>query len=399
VEVRQAMKLTKKRIVLAISGGISFLIFLILLLAIGHLKNVQDTQRMAERWSSKKDVMQVSCFFSVDGGTTRDTIEEFEHGIDKALTEASVVQESENPGARLWADAYSADGKVTLSNGRSSLSANAIGIGGDFFLFHPLRLVSGAYFSGNDLMQDYCVLDEDAAWQLFGSSDVAGMTVYIGGEPHIVTGVVERPEGRLAEAAGLDSTLVYVSLDTLENLGTSNGINHYEIVMPNPVTGFALKLVREKLAPEEKEAEVLENSTRYSLISRIKLLGQFGTRSMNGKAIIYPYWENIARGYEDILTALTLFQLLTALYPGILLLIAFIIWWRHKGWTLKDVWRKLKDKAERRAEYARARRKAKKGDASELEMLESFGRADGKEHLLKRLTDKLKGRFGREKKR
>ena len=43
------------------------------------------------------------------------------------------------------------------------------------------------------LMKDYCVIDEDAAWQLFGSNDVAGMTVYIGGVPHIVTGVIRRP--------------------------------------------------------------------------------------------------------------------------------------------------------------------------------------------------------------
>lgn len=355
-----------KRKVLCISGGISFLIFLILLFTINHLTGVQDTQQMAERWSEKKNVAQVSCFFSVDSKVTRDTIQEFEHSIDDALKDASVTMESENPGARLWVDAYSADGKITLSSDRASLSADAIGVGGDFFLFHPLKLVSGAYFSGNDLMQDYCVIDEDAAWQLFGSSDVAGMIVYISGIPHMVTGVVERPDGRLAEAAGLDNTLVYVSLDTLESLGQSNGINHYEIVMPNPVTGFAYNLVKEKLGSEEKESEVLENTSRYSLLSRCKLLGQFGTRSMNGKAIIYPYWENIARGYEDILTVLTLLQLLFFLYPAALLLIAFVIWWRHKGWTLKDVWLKGKDKAERQAERVRARRKAKKGVTEEF---------------------------------
>ena len=42
-------------------------------------------------------------------------------------------------------------------------------------------------------MQDYCIIDQDAAWQLFGSNNVAGMTVKIGGIPHIIAGVVERP--------------------------------------------------------------------------------------------------------------------------------------------------------------------------------------------------------------
>lgn len=349
-----------KKIVLGISGGISFLVFLILLFVTKHVTGTQYTQQMAERWSEQGNVAQVSCFFAANSDTTEDTILMFEHGIDSALTEASVVQESENPGARLWADAYSADGKITLTNGKSSVSADAIGIGGDFFLFHPLRLINGAYFSGNDLMQDYCVIDEDAAWQLFGSYDVAGMTVYISGIPHIVTGVVERPKGRLAESAGLDGTLVYVSLQTLETLGTSYGINHYEIVMPDPVTGFAYKYVKENLGSDEKATEVVENSSRYSLLSRLKLIGQFGVRSMNGKGIIYPYWENMARGYEDILTVLTLFMLITLFYPTILLLIAFILWWRHKGWTLRDVRLKCKDKLERLAERMRAARLAKR---------------------------------------
>lgn len=346
-----------KKYVLSISAGVSFLIFLILLLVSNHMAKKQLSQQMAERWSEEKDVAQVSCFFSPNAGITKDSIEEFEHSMDQALLEASITQESENPGARLWADAYSADGRITLTTDRASLEADAIGIGGDFFLFHPEKLLTGSYFSGNDLMQDYCVLDEDAAWQLFGSNDVAGMTVYISGVPHMVTGVIERQEGRLASAAGLDSTLVYVSYETLELYGNNNGINHYEIVMPNPVSNFALNHVKENIGVEEKEMEVLENTSRYSLVSRLKLLMAFGTRSMNGKAIIYPYWENIARGYEDIIALLTGLMFLFLLYPVILLLVIFIRWWRHKGWTLKDVWYRCKDWTERRMEQARERRK------------------------------------------
>ena len=156
-----------KKIVLGISGGISFLIFLILLFTTNALGHSQLSQTVAERWSSKKNASQVSCFFSVGSGITEDAIIDFEHTVDSALTDASVVQESENPGARLWADTYSADGTVSISSDKASITADAIGIGGDFFLFHPLKLLNGAYFSGNDLMQDYCVIDEDAAWQLF----------------------------------------------------------------------------------------------------------------------------------------------------------------------------------------------------------------------------------------
>lgn len=346
-----------KKIVLSISGVASFCIAIVLLVVANHLCGDLDSQNMAKRWSVDGGVAQISCFFSVNSSISKDTIEEFEHSIDGKLLEASIVSESENPSARLWADAYSADGKITLSNDNSTLEADAIGIGGDFFLFHPVKLLEGGYFSGNDLMQDYCVIDEDAAWQLFGSNNVVGQIVYIGNEPHIVTGVIEREDGKLVEKAGMDSTLVYVSYDTLSRLGQNNGINHYEVVMPNPVDNFAFNYVKEQLGSNEKEVEILENSSRYSLLSRIKLLGEFGTRSMNGKAIIYPYWENVARGYEDIIAVLTLFMLLFIVYP-VVLLIAFI-WhkWRHKTWTAKSVAHMLGDRWE---DYLEKRRNQKR---------------------------------------
>lgn len=378
-----------KKIVLGISGGISFTIFLILCFIANHLGQGQEAQMMAERWSEKKSAAQVSCFFSVNMQISEDRIREFEHSIDAALADASVIQESENPSARLWADAYSAGGKITISSDKSTIQADAIGIGGDFFLFHPMKMLSGSWFSGNDLMQDYCILDQDAAWQLFGSNDVAGMTVYIGGIPHIVTGVIQRQEGRLTEAAGLDSTLVYVSYKTLSELGSCNGINHYEIVMPNPVTDFAYNYVNENLGDSGNETEVVENSSRYSFLSRLKLIPQFGTRSMNGKAIIYPYWENVARGYEDILALITLFELLFLLYAVVLAVIFFVIWWRHKGWTIKEKVLYVKDKVERKGERIRAKRLARKGNTDDLEFLSEFDeKPEKKEKRKKRKLNK-----------
>lgn len=361
------MRRVMKKKVLCISCGVSFVCFLILLFVANQIIRGQESQRMAERWSEEKSVAQISCFFSVNAGITEDKIKEFEHSIDTALADASVIQESENPSARLWADAYSADGQITVSTDRSTLQADAIGIGGDFFLFHPMDMLSGFCFSGNDLMQDYCVLDQDAAWQLFGSSDVAGMTVYIGGIPHIVTGVVERESGRLTESAGLDGTLVYVSYQTLSTLGSCNGINHYEIVMPDPVTGFAYNYVSEKLGGSGKETEVIENTSRYSFLSRLKLIPQFGTRSMNGKAILYPYWENVARGCEDILALITLLELLFLTYTLLPVLILLILKWKHKGWTVKEKLLLGKDRLERRGEGFRERRKAGKDGAEKRE--------------------------------
>lgn len=350
--------LSGRQIRLGMSAGISAVLFLALTSVIALLAGRQTEQHVDQRWDSEGGVAQVSCFFSPNAEVTQDSIRSFEHSLDSALKEASIELDSPNPGARLWADAYSADGTITLSTDKGSVEADALGIGGDFFLFHQLQLINGAYFSGNDLMQDYVILDRDAAWQLFGSTDVAGMYVNIGGKPHIVTGVVERPAGRLYEAGGLDATRVYVSYETLTTYGKSNGINHFEIVMPNPVKQYALNYVREQLGNPEKEVEVLENGTRYQLGKRLQLLLDFGTRSMNGKAIIYPYWENVARGYEDILALLTLFQMVFLVYPSGVLLVWIVIRWKNKRWTAKTVLEAAQDKLQRAGEKRRARRRS-----------------------------------------
>jgi len=344
----------KKRL-LWISVASSFVLFLVLLGVSNHMAGKQDAQNMAERWSAEKDVAQISCFFSPNAAISEETIEGFRHSLDTSLQEASIYRETENENARMWADAYSADGQISLSSDRATIQTDAVGIGGDFFLFHPVKLLEGSYFTGNDVNQDYCVIDEDAAWQLFGSNDVEGMIVYIAEIPHIISGVVERPQGRLEDAAGLTDTLVYVSYQTLNNLGMHSGINHYEIVMPNPVKNYAYQLVAQQMGSNEKEVEVIENSSRYSLLNRIKLLAKFGTRSMNGKAIIYPYWENIARGYEDLIGLCTLFALLFIAYPVVVILVVVILWWRHKEWTWKDVWHSLRDKAELWMEQKRSK--------------------------------------------
>ena len=128
--------------------------------------------------------------------------------------------------------------------------------------------------------------------------------------------------------------------------------------MPNPISNYAENLVREGLASNEKEVQVIENSSRYSFLNRLKVIAAFGTRSMNSKAIIYPYWENVARGYEDVIALLTLLMLLFLLYPIGVLWGMWMYWWRHKGWTMKERWIEITDKIERKAERLRCKIKA-----------------------------------------
>lgn len=315
------------------------------------IQNLED-QQAAVRWDVEGGCAQVSAFFTRGLEVNDFQIMSFERELENALTEAAVTVENEN--ARLYVDAYSAQGKITVISDQSTLEAGAIGIGGDFFFFHPLQLVSGGYFSGNDLMKDSIIVDEEAAWQLFGSSNIEGMSVTIGGVPHYISGVVKRQEGRFAENAGLNNTIIYVSAETLSEYGTSEGISCYEVAAPNPVKGFVYNTLKEKFGLKEDEMLVVENSSRYSLEAMIPVVLDFGIRSMQNSAVHFPYWENIARGYEDVRAVVLIIQFIFLLIPGIIILTALIIKWKNRKYTVKDIWMYLMDKKDRAMEKARA---------------------------------------------
>lgn len=344
--------LSRRQIVLSLIVIVSFALFLWITAWCNHkLKNLED-QQAAVRWDEEGDCAQVSCFFTRGLEVNQFQIMSFEKALENALTEAAVTVENEN--ARLYVDAYSAQGKITVVSSQSTLEARAVGIGGDFFFFHPLQLVSGGYFSGNDLMKDSILLDEEAAWQLFGSSDIEGMSVTIGGVPHYISGVIKREEGRFAENAGLNSTIIYVSEETLSEYGTSEGISCYEVAAPNPVKGFVYNTVKEKFGLKEYEMLVVENSSRYSIEAMIPVVLDFGIRSMQNSAVHFPYWENIARGCEDIRAVVLIIQFILLLIPAVIILIALIIKWKNRKYTMKDIWLYLMDKKDRAMEKARA---------------------------------------------
>lgn len=346
--------LSLPQIVLSLTVVASLTAFLILTLWCNSKIDRLEDQQAAKRWSSDGGYAQVSGFFAREAAVDDFQIKNFENQLENALAEAAVI--NENADARLYVDAYSAQGRITVVSKQSTLEANAIGIGGDFFFFHPLQLISGRYFSGDELMQDFIILDEEAAWQLFGSNDIEGMSVMIGGVPHYVAGVVKREKGRFAEGAGLQNTVIYVSDDTLSAYGTSEGISCYEVVAPNPVKGFVYNTLKEKFGLKDNEMLAVENSARYGLEAMIPVVLDFGTRSMQNAAIHFPYWENIARGYEDIRAVVLLFQFILLLIPAVIIFIFLVIKWKNRKYTVKDMWMYLMDKKDRAFEKARVQK-------------------------------------------
>ena len=303
----------------------------LLLEGIGRILSGQlSTQQLAERWSKEEDFAQISCFFTEDSGMQEDMVFSLEQGIRTALEEASIDASNEN--GRTWLHAYSTEGELTLASDRASMKARAYAVSDDFFLFHPLKLLSGSYMGIDDSENDSVILDENVAWQLFGSYNVAGLTVEIGGTVYVIRGVVRSDSGFFSKASNEETPTVYVSYNIMENqLGEEAlPIDTYELLITNPVDDFGVTTLETVLSIDEGQYEMVENSARYELPARFAVLKNFGTRSMNTKAIVYPYWENRARGYEDVAALLLVIEMLCLLYPLFYVAVKIYDAWKKK---------------------------------------------------------------------
>ncbi len=393
----QILNFIKKKAFILILSSVLLVIYILMGLVSTHIINDLPEQQLASRWSDEKNMAQVSIFVTQDQLVKEEDLKKFTYLLEKKLVESGVVGEEDEdtdqgknpqiidtiniddmnkeeeeeqsmpqktPLQELYDIAYCAQGRVNLKfENRTADRASAIGVGGDFFLFHPMTFVSGSYFSGDDLMKDGIVIDEEMAWQLFGSTDIIGECVEIEGIPHYVEGVVKRDKGRIKKAAQQDTSYVYMSYDSLSKYGTilsgvteehdvsedgttakSGGITCIEVVCPNPVRGLAAKICKESLGIGDEYVTVVDNTERFSFFSLIAVLRSFFTRSMWNKAIFYPYWENTARGYEDILSLILLVRMI-CMTVLILILTGFVVnAYRHKKWTVRGIVKYLSDK-------------------------------------------------------
>lgn len=276
----------------------------------------------AERFQGAGDMRyaQLACYLPVDGGKTEDDIYAFQQSLESKMVEQSLEAPE---GGRLYLDAYSGEAGVTVrSENSGGAEVKATGVGGDFFYFHPLPLRSGSYIKSDDLMDDLVVLDEEMAWKLFGGTNLAGMTMYINGEPFLISGVISRETDSATGRAYTGDGGVFMSFSALQRLAEKTTVTSYEIVMPNPITGYAKSIVEESFPVGS--GDVVENSSRYSLLHLWEVIRSFGERSMRTNGVIYPYWENAVRLTEDYAALLLVLAVLAAIPPVTFALVLII---------------------------------------------------------------------------
>ena len=318
------IRVDKRKWHLAIVNAVLILLFLACMITFGILSRKLNSIDAAQRWRSGNEMRfaQISCFLPVDETKNAEDVFQFRRTLEQKLTEASLDPSVQTT---LYSDAYSAEAKVSVKGENGSAEVKAIGVGGNFFLFHPLQLLSGSYLYETDLMQDRVILDESVAWQLFGGSNVAGQTVSIQGEPFYVAGVIRRENDFASKEAYGAGSGIFLSYSALYKL-TETGISCYEIVLPDMISGFGLSLVKDNLSIGS--GDLVQNTGRFSVASLLRVIGNFGSRSMRNNGVIYPYWENAVRMIEDYLALLLVLMLVFAVCPvvsGIVLLIRMIV--------------------------------------------------------------------------
>lgn len=353
-----------KYIVTGILNGALLLIFAVLSLISASVSSSLTDQHAVERWASGGlPYAQISVFQDYTSPLDINGIFMARVNVEKKLTEASFTSERDT--ARIWADAFStSQKKISVASDKSSAEAEMIATGGDFFLFHPLEMISGYYYSDDDVMHDRVLIDDVLAWQLYGSSNVAGKPVKVNGTYYVIAGVFRQSDNSDVKKVYGIRPRIFMPYEGYGLMGEGEAaFICYEACLPNQVTGQGKQIVTEAMSVQEEDpgTRVVENSARYGLKNRFEIIADFGMRSVVDGTVVYPFWENAARITEDKSALLLALQILFLVFPTVTVLYLFRLLLKNRKKLVKkaiDAVIRVSDRWQSR----NAQRKSKKAD-------------------------------------
>ncbi len=356
--------LNKKQLILLFLNIVLVLAFIVVnAFAHSSVKKL-FSQQEAKRWEGKNNsYAQVSAFCSPERQMQETDILNIRSAIQQTLSRDALNETNGN--ARVWIDAYSGECKAEVRRDNKTLSVTAVGVGGEFFQFHPSLLLSGGYISEEDTNHDRVVIDQGLAWAMFGSNDVVGMQLWMGNSIYVVAGVIKVEEDDLTQVAYGNVNRIYVPYDQLKNQQENLMITCYEAVIPNPISNYAANTLKEacgiELQAEQENQdnenplnfdniEVIENSNRFDEITLLGKIEGLRLHTMRANSIVYPYWENVARVVEEQQIRLLIIKIILLIIPCLSLICWLYNLWIHKSWTIRDrmVWiiEKFREKQE-----------------------------------------------------
>ena len=240
-------------------------------------------------WTTpEKEYSQISVYFPSTRAFDIQSVYTYRGQIQNALKTAALVDKDAK--SMQWADcAYGETVKPIASEDRTVDEVLVTVTTGDFFVFHPLELVSGCFYSDNDINLDCVVIDDLASWRLFGGMDTAGMTIKIEERIYTISGVVRSPQSHSDQIAYGSVPHIYVPYMSLKS-----GMTVYEMCIPEAVEGNAKKMAEENI----QDAVIIDQTDRFDIIKLVQGYKNLDDSIMIRTGFAYPWFENSLRAAE-----------------------------------------------------------------------------------------------------
>ncbi|MBQ5333178.1 MAG: ABC transporter permease [Oscillospiraceae bacterium] len=262
------------------------------------LKREYMADSAKQAWDGGKySYSQISLFFQKESSQDILGIYSLRRSVEEKLKEGSLTKAEDNPSGRLWIDCAGGEGLLSLSGSLGGCTAAVTGTFGDYFIFHPEKLMSGSYYTNDDINIDRIILDRECSWQLFGSMDTVGMPVNIGNKVFYVAGVVESPDKESDRLAYGITPRAYMPFESLKAFDDSVLLNSYEVCLPNAVKDYAFTMMKE-LNPAGDSGIIVDQSGRFDIVRLVKGVSELPESVMMNSGIRLPWYENRIRGAE-----------------------------------------------------------------------------------------------------
>lgn len=281
-------------------------------------ENMRDFAAEAFRGAAEMRYAQFAAYLTEADYLTPDGMMGLKNDLEAALTEAAIDPDGS------YRLSGSTEQTVVLTRDAQSVEATATVYFGDYFGLHPTLPLHGGILRESAETTDFCVIDDLAAWRIFGATDVCGMDLSINGKIYTVSAVLAADRGRYAEFYG-EKPRVYILYSSAAMRDSRVTFTALEALLPDPYAGAAKTVFTEAVASYTDEiCAVSDRFTLPSLYENIQGLTHLGV--MEGKS--YPYYENAARVMETkcaiLLAFETAFYVLCALFVGTLCVLIYV---------------------------------------------------------------------------
>ena len=312
------------------------LVFGILYLIIHINVSSLESQNTADRWRTDEiRYSQMSAFISENAGFDLQTAQYTENSIIERLSTDSYVSDDKK---RIAITNSVSKTKMSFSTSFDSSEAEVFYTDSDHFIFHPHSFVYGWHYTGDEIMKNYIVLNEELAFRIFGGTDVAGMIVNVDGTECTVVGVTSGPLSSAERKEWNEKQpIAYVMQGFKEEYDNSLPIISFEVLLPNPVKDYASAIFKEAVRIDEDKVEIVENTGRGKYLKLVKEFFSSDRSMMRNNTVYYPHWENAARKVYNDVKPLVLISLVFGIIPIIYLLSIIVVFFINKEKIFKTL--------------------------------------------------------------